>query len=102
MPNIGVTCWSTASTRKPATPPIAEATAKAQQHRRLDVDADEMRRDRIADDRRAARARSGCGRVRSCIAAAERKRAAKHDEMIGAQQERPELSGAPVASGGNG
>ena len=50
MPNIGVTCWSIASTRKPAMPPIADATAKAQEDGGLHVDADQMRRDRIADD----------------------------------------------------
>ena len=49
MPNIGVTCWSTASTRKPATPPIADAAAKAS-ITALHIDPDQMRRDRIADD----------------------------------------------------
>ena len=60
MPNIGVTCWSAASTRKPATPPIAERQRKGQQH---GAAGHRSRREcaatRIADDGAQAEAEPG-------------------------------------------
>ncbi len=90
MPNIGVTCWSTASTRKPAAPPIAEAPREGQQHGAPHIDADQMRRDRIADDGAQAEAEAGAVE-REMHGRRQRERADQHDQMIDAQQERPEL-----------
>ncbi len=102
MPNIGVTCWSTASTRNPAAPPIAEAMTKASSSERSNVDADEMRRGRIVDD--CAQAEPETGAVqRDMHRRGERQRADEQDQVIDPQHDlRQSRSGIAVESGGNG
>ena len=90
MPNIGVTCWSTASTRKPAAPPTAEAPANASSTARRTSIADQMSRHRIADDGAQGEAETGAVE-RKLHGRRQRERAHQHDEMIDTDQEGPEF-----------